>query len=174
MGVVWTFLLSSILSPLSPSLWETARYRLQYCLKGPLNPKQPTNQRLVSQGSWVRYPVWQHTSVSPSAFSRRAVVGWLVGCFGFNGPLRQYFSLYQAVSQREGEREEKGQMRAKMSKQPPPAPTASAVGPCPTVIKIVGRPGTGSLPSTFAPPDHPQGQLSVTGESMCTKYWLTA
>ena len=31
-------------SPLSPSLWETARYRLKYCLKGPLNPKQPTNQ----------------------------------------------------------------------------------------------------------------------------------
>ena len=39
------FSLSSILSPLSPSLWETARYRLKYCLKGPLNPKQPTNQR---------------------------------------------------------------------------------------------------------------------------------
>ena len=34
-------------------------------------------------------------------------VGWLVGCFGFNGPLRQYFSLYRAVSQREGERKEK-------------------------------------------------------------------
>ena len=31
-------------SPLSPSLWETARYRLKYCLKGPLNPKQPFNQ----------------------------------------------------------------------------------------------------------------------------------
>ena len=31
-------------SPLSPSLWETARYRLKYCLKGPLNPNQPTNQ----------------------------------------------------------------------------------------------------------------------------------
>ena len=30
------------------------------------------------------------------------------GCFGLNGPLRQYFSLYRAVSQREGEREEKG------------------------------------------------------------------
>ena len=26
---------------------------------------------------------------------------WLVGCFGFNGLLRQYFSLYRAVSQRE-------------------------------------------------------------------------
>ena len=32
---------------------------------------------------------------------------WLVGCFGLNGPLRQYFSLYRAVSQREGERKEK-------------------------------------------------------------------
>ena len=28
-------------------------------------------------------------------------IGWLVG-FGFNGPLRRYFSLYRAVSQREG------------------------------------------------------------------------
>ena len=46
-------------------------------------------------------------------------------------------------------------MRVKMSEQPPPAPTASAVGPCPTVIQSVGRQGTGSLPSTIAPPDHP-------------------
>ena len=29
--------------PLSPSLWETVRYGLTYCPKGPLNPK-PTNQ----------------------------------------------------------------------------------------------------------------------------------
>ena len=43
-----------------------------------------------------------------------------------------------------------------MSTQPPPAPTASAIGPCPTIIQIVGRPGTGSLPRTIAPPDHPQ------------------
>ena len=35
-------------SPLSPSLWKTARYRLKYCLKGPLNPKQPTNQSNIS------------------------------------------------------------------------------------------------------------------------------
>ena len=34
--------------PLSPSLWETARYRLKHCLKGPLNPKQPTNQPTIS------------------------------------------------------------------------------------------------------------------------------
>ena len=45
-GVVWTFLLSSILSPLSPSLLETARYSLKYCLKGLLNPKA-TNQPSV-------------------------------------------------------------------------------------------------------------------------------
>ena len=41
-------------------------------------------------------------------YTKPTVVGWLVGCFGFNGPLRQYFSLYRAVSQREGERGEKG------------------------------------------------------------------
>ena len=33
-------------SPLPPFFRETARYRLKYCLKGPLNPKQPTNQRI--------------------------------------------------------------------------------------------------------------------------------
>ena len=33
-------------SPFSPSLWETARYRLKYCLKGPLNPKQQQQQQL--------------------------------------------------------------------------------------------------------------------------------
>ena len=103
----------------SPSLWETARYRLKYCLKGPLDPKQPC--RALIQTALV-------------------LVGWLVGCFGFNGPLRQYFSLYRAVSQREGERGEKGQMREKMSKQPPPAPIASATGPCPTIIQISRTP----------------------------------
>ena len=36
------------------------------------------------------------------------LVGWLVGCFGFYGPLKQYFSLCQAVSLREGEGLEKG------------------------------------------------------------------
>ena len=38
----------TLISPLSPSLWETAQYRLKYCLKGPLNPKQPTNQSNLS------------------------------------------------------------------------------------------------------------------------------
>ena len=70
--------------------------------------------------------------------------GWLVGCFGFNGSLEQYFSLCRAVSQREREREEKRKRREKMSKQL--QPTASAIAPCPTIIQTVERPGTGSLP----------------------------
>ena len=43
-GCLDIFTLLYLFSPLSPSLWETAQYRLKYCLKGPLNPKQPTNQ----------------------------------------------------------------------------------------------------------------------------------
>ena len=35
---------SSVFSLFFLTLWETARYRLKYCLKGPLNPKQLTNQ----------------------------------------------------------------------------------------------------------------------------------
>ena len=31
---------------------------------------------LTLPSSWVRYPVWQHTFFSPSAFSRRAVVSY--------------------------------------------------------------------------------------------------
>ena len=37
------FSLVSQFSFLSHSLWEAARYRLTYCLKGPLNPKQSIN-----------------------------------------------------------------------------------------------------------------------------------
>ena len=43
-GCLDIFTLIYPFSSLSPSFWETARYRLKYCLKGPLNPKQPTNQ----------------------------------------------------------------------------------------------------------------------------------
>ena len=66
-GCLDIFTLLYPFSPLSPSLWETARYRLKYYLKGPLNPKQPTNQ-------------------------------------------------------------------------PPPAPTTSAVGPCPNIVQISKTP----------------------------------
>ena len=45
-GCLDIFTLIYPFSFLSPSLWETARYRLKYCLKGPLSQKQPTNQML--------------------------------------------------------------------------------------------------------------------------------
>ena len=79
------------------------------------------------------------------------LVGW------FSGPLRQYFSIYWTFSQRERERgeREREQRTVKMSKQPPPAPTANAIGSCPAVIQNVGRADTGSLPQdhrTTRPP----------------------
>ena len=43
-GLFGHFTLIYPFSPLSPSIWKAARYRLKYCLKGLLNPKQPTNQ----------------------------------------------------------------------------------------------------------------------------------
>ena len=45
-GCLDIFTLIYPFSPLSPALWETDRYRLKDCLKGPLNQKttnQPTN-----------------------------------------------------------------------------------------------------------------------------------
>ena len=62
-GCLDIFTLIYPFSPLSPSLWETARYRLKYYLKGPLNPKQPTNKWLVGCFELI----------------------WLVGCFGLVG-----------------------------------------------------------------------------------------
>ena len=52
-GCLEVFSLISHLSLLSTSLWETVQYRLKYCLKGLLNPKQPTtppfNEYLVQE-----------------------------------------------------------------------------------------------------------------------------
>ena len=39
-------------SLLSPSLWETARCRMKYCLKGPLNPKT-VNQPIAHHHSHI-------------------------------------------------------------------------------------------------------------------------
>ena len=57
-----------------------------------------------------------------------------------------------------------------MSKQPSPAPTASAVGPCPTVIQIVGRPGTGRVYP--APSHHPTTPLQFMIKSFLGLYFL--
>ena len=64
--------------------------------------------------SWVRsgtklslfLRIFLPNFVSSKLYDKRD--DWFVGRFEFNGPLRQYFSLYRAVSQREGERGENG------------------------------------------------------------------
>ena len=50
-GYLDIFTLLYLFSGLSPSLWEMARYRLKYFLKGSRNPKQPTN---CHQPSYLR------------------------------------------------------------------------------------------------------------------------
>ena len=55
-GLFGHFSLVYHFSFLSPSLWETARYRLKYCLKGPLSPKQPTYHRKVKIFLWKLHP----------------------------------------------------------------------------------------------------------------------
>ena len=42
-GFFWTVFLLSIIS----RFFLTDRYRLKYCLKGPLSPKQPTNHHVT-------------------------------------------------------------------------------------------------------------------------------
>ena len=44
-GCLDIFILLYPFPPVSPSLWEMARYRLKYCLKEHLNLKQPTNNQ---------------------------------------------------------------------------------------------------------------------------------
>ena len=48
---------------------------------------------------------------------------WMVGCFGFNGPLGQYFSLYRTVSQK---RERKRKERIDESKNVQTTPTCTS------------------------------------------------
>ena len=44
----------------TPSLWETARYRLKYCLKGPLSPNQPTILTTFHE-DWIKNCPEEHT-----------------------------------------------------------------------------------------------------------------
>ena len=46
-GCLDIFTLIYPFSSLSPSLWETTRYRLKYCLKGSLSPKTTNQQPIV-------------------------------------------------------------------------------------------------------------------------------
>ena len=115
--------------------------RLKYCYKRPLLfSKQPINQDTEGcfRAGYQTRDLWLLVYLT----------GWL---FSLIGPLRQYFSLYRAVSQREGERK---MIDERKNVKKNTAPTASAIDSCPSIIKISRKPGTGILPSTVAPPDH--------------------
>ena len=68
-------------------------------------PGRPIIWIITEHCSRRRWGLFRHF-FSRLSFPFLSPSGWLVGCFGFNGPLRQYFSLYRTVSQREGERRE--------------------------------------------------------------------
>ena len=67
----------------------------------------------------IQWPAFDHTASLNGEQNKRNCIllsichyfffcFWLlVGCSGFNGPLRQYFSLYRAVFQREGKTAER-------------------------------------------------------------------
>ena len=63
-GCLDIFTLLYPFSSLSPSFWEAAQYRLKYCLKGPLNLKQPTNQPL--SGASYNLDIVGETPVTPA------------------------------------------------------------------------------------------------------------
>ena len=79
---------------------------------------------------------------------------------------RPFETVFQSISGRLPKRGRKRKERvdeSKMSKQPPPAPTASAIGPCPIVIQIVGAPALEVYP---APSHHPTTHFCSRGERM--------
>ena len=86
-------------------------------------------------------------------------------------------ALFQSISGRLPKRGRKRREKIEKSKNvqtAPPAPIASATGPCPpTIIQIVGRPCTGSLPRTITPPDHPITSLIKHGKDIETFIYLT-
>ena len=86
---------------------------------------------------YKHFPIFDLVSNSSWSTEGDYLISWLVGCFG---TLRQYFSLYRAVSQREREREESKNVQAN-----PPAPTASEIRPCLIIIQIVGHPALSKL-----------------------------
>ena len=66
-GCLDIFTLFYPFSSLSPSLWETTRYRLKYCLKGSLSPKTTNQLTLVG----IRIPVVEENKFLGIVFDRK-------------------------------------------------------------------------------------------------------
>ena len=96
-----------------------------------------------------------------SRFTSLQLAGWLLGAFA---------TVLQSVSGRLPEREKEkrnNRREKKMSKQPPLAPTASVVGPCPTLIQISKTPllwkFTQHHCTTRPTPTSLQGSMDISG-----------
>ena len=76
-GCLDIFTLIYPFSPLSPSLWETARYRLKYCLKGPLNPKLPTYLPARKTMSAINRRILTDAVITSSSES---ILGFVIHC----------------------------------------------------------------------------------------------
>ena len=81
------------------------------------------SNKVWNAGNYQEYHTFCPTDLKKAAHidGNLRVCCHVIDSFRFNGPLRQYFTLYRAVSQRGRKK------RKKMSKQHPTAPTASAV-----------------------------------------------
>ena len=99
------------------------------------------------------YPHHQNNLDSNISCKNDWLVGWLFWVY------RPFETVFQSISGRPPKRGRKRRERTderKMSKQPPPAPIASAIGPCPTIIQISRTPRhwkfTQRLHTTRPPP----------------------
>ena len=91
MGVVWTFFLSSIFSLFFLTLWETAGYRLKYCLKGPLNQKTTNQPNPVVSG--MRTPIYSCYHIYSKVPDKNA-------CRSVKGDLTTHSTILDSVSRR--------------------------------------------------------------------------
>ena len=86
------------------------------------------------------------------------------------GSLPSTFAPPDHLKREKEERKDRGDKNVQTT---PPASTASAVGPLPSIIQIVGHTGTGSLPRTIELPDYPRKNISnIYTFGPCTSFSL--
>ena len=90
-GCLDIFSLICHFSFLSPSLWETARYRLKYCLKGPLSTKQPTNPDAEETVAY-RWIGFFNYRILPQPFTNFSECGRICPC------RRRYWKRHPVIS----------------------------------------------------------------------------
>ena len=104
---VWDLHLNQVLAAVRFNVSEATGYTPYYLLYGRdavlpldnlLKPRlkyQGEDMHQMALQSSIRHLCWCTAVLRSSNVNRQSMdlVGWLVGCFGLNGPLRQYFSL---------------------------------------------------------------------------------